>query len=834
MASASSRRTLDTDNITLRKIFARLASNNSYPFAGTVLVSGGDGTSFWGEPSTLGMAPSFQEFQTDLGTFYPSTSSTIRLLQSTNVYMSTIGKNNILLTTPLFSQIDISGSGSLYAYSNFLLNNRLLIAGQGFVSSVTTSSNNTLFLSSTRTPAPFSTNLISYQQLKIQSTVTSPIDLTQMTGNSLFVKNDFYMMPSLIGQRDFLLRPTVQPLQIQFELSSFSAKGYLTISTLVNTNFLSTLSTISSIYTDKASFSTAYNELSTMEGFLTSTTRSSILGVSNYTQVTYDNKTGDTLARATIIQLNDVFGLMNVGLSTVSSAKTPVYIMVSTNKGIEDNFSTATTTSISSYTNFFAGSLFNFTVNTIFGVSTYFSTLSTQMNSNYEGFSNANVSTALGFIESMKSTTVGLGTINFISSPSLVSSLSFANTFGQYISTVSQTSTSLGLATVNFISQSQYLSAFSINYTLNPNATRVFSIFASTTRGTQDYAPYISTPSFQSSLVSTTTGIPVLGLNFYTNTALLQSAVPSTTKGIFDHAAGQFPYISSLSLTSTLISTNQNLGSIGFISSLSLTSTLQSTIDGVIFWTGAKLASTIAGPTVYIKNENLFSTTRFFEGWRGVFRSTFPYTGEPLNVSTILTLFENGTQGSTGPNYDFSFTTFKGKFNDLHPYIRDSSKIVFEYNACFIFTSIVNSPTNYDSNQSFKTQLRYNNGNTVVPGAEFAESIFWIGNTTFASPGSPCNILYRNYTFCVDGAFFRTTYDQEFSFYHTGYAGSSNSGSFGGGGGGRGGPGPGPGGGGGGGGPSGTQQSNNGFMFGILAYTNKTSAQNSFFVSIYN
>ena len=801
MASASSRRTLDTDNITLRKIFARLPTNNSDPPATYVLASGGNGTTYWAQPSTLGEFPSFQEYRTDVGTFFPSTSTTIQVFQGTNVYMSSIGLANLLLTSPLFDQIDISGSGTLYAFSNYQVQDTFKIASEGFVSSATTPINNTLFLSSTRSAPPISTNLISFQQLKIQSTVTIPVDLTQMTGNSLFVKNDLLMMPSLIGQRDLLLRPTVQPLQIQVELSSYSAKGYLALSTLVNTNFVSTLSTMSSIYVDKTSFSTAYNGLSTSEGFLASTSRSSILGVSNYTQVTYDNKVGDTLARATIIQVNDAFGLMNVGLSTVSSAKTPVYIMISTNQGVENYFSTPTTTSLSTFENFFTGSLFNFTVNTIFGVSTYFSTLSTQMNVNYEGFSNANISTAIGFIEFMKSTTGGLGTLNFISSPSLTSSLQFANTFGQYISTFSQTSTIIGLATVNYISQSQYLSAFSINYTIHPTFETYQANLTSTTKGTQDYAPYLSTLSFRSSLVSTTVGFPVFALQNYVDRNFFDLSLRSTTQGIPDYSAFNFGYISTLSFVSTLQSTAKHLGLAGYLSSATVASSLQSTIDNLVFWTGDQLASTISGPNSYIRTSNLESTSRYFLDWRGVFKSSLRYQGTPLytNFSTLV---------STGANYYiwgyFSTMSFFS-LKDFFPYIRETSQVVLEYSPCVVLTNIKLDTQLGDID--FYTELRYNNNKTTVANSVYREQYYPLMADIQDLSAVACNYYRRTFSFSFRGSEILTLGTAELSVIHYMEIGSWCN-TF--------------------------ENPTSDFYFRDQNFTNVTAPQNSFFVSIYN
>jgi hypothetical protein len=64
---ASSRRTYDTDVITLRTVFAKNPGNSNVP-ALRVLTADGQGGTYWAVPSSLGVYPSFNQIITTAGT----------------------------------------------------------------------------------------------------------------------------------------------------------------------------------------------------------------------------------------------------------------------------------------------------------------------------------------------------------------------------------------------------------------------------------------------------------------------------------------------------------------------------------------------------------------------------------------------------------------------------------------------------------------------------------------------------------------------------------------------------------------------------------------------
>ena len=66
---SSKRRSYDTDEITLRKVFAKSSVNNSNVGALRVLTADGTGGTYWAIPSTLGYNPSFNQINTTAGNF---------------------------------------------------------------------------------------------------------------------------------------------------------------------------------------------------------------------------------------------------------------------------------------------------------------------------------------------------------------------------------------------------------------------------------------------------------------------------------------------------------------------------------------------------------------------------------------------------------------------------------------------------------------------------------------------------------------------------------------------------------------------------------------------
>jgi hypothetical protein len=741
MASASSKRTLDTDYITLRTVFAKL-SDNRQVLSTYVLASVGDGRTYWADPSTLGGLPTFSEFVFDTtsysGTGTGTGTNELRLSASNGLGFSTTTSSTVSSLQLLgknFSYIDISGAPSLYAFSNYVLNNSLFLATEGFLSSFTTPSETTVTIRSLVEAPPLSTNIISYQSLKIISTLVSPIDTSQDSGNMIWSKTDATTAPVFAGTNDFIFQTRFVPPILGLELSSYSAKTFLGVSTGIATLFLSTISSISSVYTQKDIFSTALISLSTTNYTNVSTNLSTTFGVSNYTQVTYNQKFGDTMARATIIQLNDQFGILNTGVSTISSFKTPLYIMLSTNQGFINSYSTPQSLSSSTFLDFTAGSLFDFTVNGMLVVSTQLSTLSTSIGSNIVSFSNGIQQRIPPFFASTTSTFANLGSIGYISSQSLQSTVKTLGSEG-YVSTPSLVS-----------SFSTFLSGY---------PSTVAPYFTSTTKGLTDRQLIISTLTLQSSIVSTTRGLQLEAAYTYVSTSQLTTTIQSTTNGLVGYL-GFSGYVSSLSFTRTLESTIKGLSTSLFVTTSQSVSSIQSTNDAVSFVTIATAQAEFATNSNYLTINQLVSTTRYFETITRQFFSSLTIPSEySQQQTTMIPIFAGQSYGPNNTsNFYFSSIQYPslGGYNQV---LQNAQYVTIEYTPT-IFFSPYNEPPYIDNFfPSLSTGIQI--GSNFLPATLFKQQ--------FVAPFSISNVYSKKLCIQLDRNNLLSAQSNGFSIVH--------------------------------------------------------------------
>lgn len=231
----------------------------------------------------------------------------------------------------------------------------------------------------------------------------------------------------------------------------------------------------------------------------------------------------------------------------------------------------------------------------------------------------------------LQSTTIGLGTVGYVSTSKLDTSL---------------TSTSRGLGTLSYVSTAG----------LN-------TIIQSTTKGIFNYAGasnYVSTAGLNTALQSTTRGLGLLG---FVSTSTLDFALRSTTSNIFDPVR----YISAGNLISTTAgllnnsffttsdaqSTVAGLGQAGYISTSGFVSTLRSTVGGLGnagYISSSQLASTLAstatglGTIGYVSTSylgNAFASTNTGLG-------TIRYVSESYMIAYVTNALANsGTTNST-------------------------------------------------------------------------------------------------------------------------------------------------------------------------------------------
>ena len=716
---AATSKSIDTDFLSLRTVFARNTDNTKISST-KVLVADGNGGTFWAAPQLLGSLPVFNVIETSAAKYTATeTNRTLRLTAGEGISMNS---STLLGTT--FLNIDVSGAANISS-------SKIKIATIGFISAHTDSNTNTIFLSSSKTAPALSTGDLYFQQLKVISSVQDPIDTTPFRGNSLFESNkhDFYTTFAAVSP--LALSSFTTTKQVFLSMYPYSASGFLTMSTTIGSIFISSLSTISSIYITKSDFSTGMLSLSTIEYLNHSTSVSTLVKLSNDSQVEYSNSVGNTLARAFYVQMTTYFDTLNKGLSTVTAVKTTIDTLLSTNTSIFINTQSRTTSSLSTFAGSGLGSLSNFTAYNMLFFSSQLSTLSTSLGLNILTMSNTVTTSINNFNRSTVSTFNQLGSLGYISSLSLRSTIVSL----PYISTKQLLSTVISL---NNVSSQSLISTFSLENQIDfyTDRSTFTNRFESTVKGINENAPYISTLTLQSTLQST----------FIFNNYVNSIALPSTTKSIIDY--GSFN---------------------GYVSSIS-----SFTPQGYIYTSNMN-------PAIYSTTNAVFSRTSTISTLTYI--STFDGLGEiyiSTANSTILACFGssigyNGARGNQNSRYlqnvDNNPYDIYGFFNDIYfstatldvasmsNFIVATSKVQIDFNISFNFE------TTASSNDS------YSNINRLVPISSFLLYTPDSSPTTFISFTNGTFTEYINMYFDSNDTLNQTNkfiYDKRISFLCSG------------------------------------------------------------------
>jgi hypothetical protein len=333
---ASSRRTYDTDVITLRTVFAKNALNSNIP-ALRVLTADGAGATYWAIPSSLGQNPAFNEIITTAGTYTADLSyNRFRLLAGEGIGMTngSPGSNQTTLYSKAFTTVDVSGDNSFYAFTSNTVTPYINFATTGPIQVRSDPATNTLFIDG---PYSVSTGQFCFTQLKVTpqaSTITSSVTTW---GGDFITANTPSTLFRMIGYNDIQLSTNVTTNSVFFTISTFTSKGYLDISANAYGAYPSSISTVSSLYTTLNLFNSTIQSLSTTGGFSFSSVVSSINALAMSTGENFYTLTGLINARATIVQLNSEISNVNSNIkssftSTVRGLGSAGY--VSTTSGI--------------------------------------------------------------------------------------------------------------------------------------------------------------------------------------------------------------------------------------------------------------------------------------------------------------------------------------------------------------------------------------------------------------------------------------------------------------------------------------------------------------------
>ena len=246
------KKSYDTDEITLRKVYARTSTNTAVP-AMTVLTADGTGGTYWAIPSTLGYNPSFNQIATDAGTFTASLPyNTFTLSQGGGIgFVQGAATNQMYIYSKGFNQINTVGGNTLYGFSNNVTTPNLTFAGTNGISLQANPVTNTLTF--TGNGIPISTTLNSFQSLKVFPNLSTPTgQISSLSGFTVLSANNYSSILTLAGTGQISLT------------SDYNANAVfigLNASTLVTSNLTSIIVSTTSVTTSSFTLIDTYSQL---------------------------------------------------------------------------------------------------------------------------------------------------------------------------------------------------------------------------------------------------------------------------------------------------------------------------------------------------------------------------------------------------------------------------------------------------------------------------------------------------------------------------------------------------------------------------------------------
>ena len=601
------RRSYDTDEITLRTIYARGSNNITIP-GFRVLTSDGTGNTYWAIPSTLGYNPSFNQIITDAATFTADLSyNRLRLNQGTGIGFSEGGlSNQLYIYAKAFGQIDVSGNNSIPAFTNNVLNPNLKFAGTGGLTIRSDSTTNTILFDAHG--IPISSSLYSFQQIKaLSNTSTVNYNISSLNTYTILNASSYSSIMTLVGLGLVNLTTDTMNNAVYIGLSNAST---ISTSAIITSSITATLINAPSINT--RFFSTGTVNTSSIQFVDTQTAAKQLLSVKNsILQLNGAPITGGggvtQITAGTGISLSPAGGTGIVQITATNTGTVTSDNLVSTVTGL----GTIGYLSSTKQNSFSTGILYTSSINFVDGCNNFIYPMTVSSGSLlFNGFNfsggqgggsvgqliagtgisltptsgqgaTVRIDASVDFSASLTSTVIGLGTVGYVSTAALTNLVSTANLVNIVSTTylTSQlTSTVVGLGTVGYVSTSQ---------------------LTSTSKGLYDQIQ--SGGITNANLVSTVVGLGTVG---YVST----SQLTSTSKGLYDQ-------IQSGGITSdNLVSTVVGLGTVGYVSTSQLTSTSKGLYDQIQSGgiTNANLVSTVVGlGTVgYVSTSQLTSTSK--------------------------------------------------------------------------------------------------------------------------------------------------------------------------------------------------------------------------------
>jgi len=323
----SSRRTYDTQIITVRQVNA-LNFNNSVIDAQRVLTTDGAGGTYWAVPSSLGSYGTLNELIVDNKRVVADLSYNRFYLATAQGMGSIVNPNTKLITlySKGFDTIDISGGNSIYSSSNSVISPTFTLIGGNGINISSDPITRSVYIQGANPTV--STGIYGYSKINVISNASTITASTIRNSNTAILNaTSPSTILSFAGVGDVVLSTNITQNIVFVGISSFTSRGYNDLSTVAYTAFASSMSTVSSLFTDNTTVNNLSNSFKTS---LISTTGSLDYKISrdannvqnNYTNIDIFKLLSSSVlnGNANVTATNAIF---NRGLlSTVSYAST--------------------------------------------------------------------------------------------------------------------------------------------------------------------------------------------------------------------------------------------------------------------------------------------------------------------------------------------------------------------------------------------------------------------------------------------------------------------------------------------------------------------------------
>jgi len=586
----STRKTFDTDVITLRRIFANSVVANIPISSGLVLYTAANGEAVWRDVLTISSINAMSTFLGDDG----GGQKLIPGLCTLSTQLNTLSINNFFY--------QISTVSTVFAYGPTVISSAINVYLSPYGLCTTTISTGNLFTSSLNfidntTNLPQVLGVSSGTLLLNGSPIVGDVKMGTITSTVVGLGSAGYVSSAQLlstsqGLKSYI-DSFIDPVELTSSIIGLGTQGFVSTVSL-ESKLVSTVTGLGS-----AGYISSSQLLSTTQGIVNSLT--------NQTQIT-----------------STVIGLGTAGYistSFVTSRLTSTVVGLGTAGYLSSAQLLSTSLGLKLYIDSFIDPVE--LASTVIGLGTqgFVSTigLATTVTSTVTGLGTAGYLSTSGLQIALTSTVAGLGSAGYVSSSQLLSTTAGIPAFIAPFFT----STVVGLGTAGYLSSSQLLStsqglARYISTFINPNGLTSTVIGLGT-------ASFVSSSGLVAVIVSTVTGLGSAG--YVSSSQLL-----STTEGVFNTFVYPNQLTSSVaSIGNKLTSTVIGLGTAGYVSTIELNATI-STLQG-------EYATSFTTITEHVSSLNVSSLTFGY----GVGYLLLPDTHAPtLSTQSLWTSSING------------------------------------------------------------------------------------------------------------------------------------------------------------------------------------------------